>query len=173
MPAVTLDATRLREILRHPTINGTSQEPGQEAPSTSCLPARPVLPPRARAKGTSIMTNQRTVVVGVDTHADTHHAAVLDAGTGEMLADRQFRADQAGYAALAEFVLAHGEPVRFGVEGTNSYGAGLAATCTATGSRSSNRRPNRAARRLRGKSDPLGRGGRRPGSSCPRRPAGT
>ncbi|MDQ0821450.1 hypothetical protein QFZ79_003827 [Arthrobacter sp. V4I6] len=44
------------------------------------------------------MTNQRTVVVGVgvDTHADTHHAAVLDAGTGELLADRQFRADQVG-----------------------------------------------------------------------------
>ena len=72
------------------------------------------------------MTNQRTVLVGVDTHANTHHAAVLDAGTGELLADRQFRADRAGYAALAEFALAYGEPARFGVEGTNSYGAGLA-----------------------------------------------
>lgn len=102
------------------------------------------------------MTNQRTVLVGVDTHANTHHAAVLDAGTGELLADRQFRADRAGYAALAEFVLAHGEPVRFGVEGTNSYGAGLARHLRRNGVDVAEIiRPNRAARRLRGKSDPL------------------
>jgi transposase len=102
------------------------------------------------------MTNQRTVLVGVDTHANTHHAAVLDAGTGELLADRQFRADRAGYAALAEFALAHGEPVRFGVEGTNSYGAGLARHLRQNGFDVAEIiRPNRAARRLRGKSDPL------------------
>jgi transposase len=102
------------------------------------------------------MTNQREVVVGVDTHADTHHAAVLDAGTGELLADRQFRADLAGYAALAEFALAHGEPARFGVEGTNSNGAGLARQLRQNGFEVAEIvRPNRAARRLRGKSDPL------------------
>ena len=36
MPADTLDATRL-QILRRPTINGTSQEPDQ-IPSPYCLP---------------------------------------------------------------------------------------------------------------------------------------
>lgn len=110
------------------------------------------------------MTNQRTVPVGVgvDTHADTHHAAVLAAGTGELLADR------AGYAALAEFALAHGEPVRFGVEGTNSYGAGVARHLHRNGFEVAEIvRPNRAARRLRGNSDPLD-AGRRLGSSCPR-----
>ena len=102
------------------------------------------------------MTKQRTVVVGVDTHAETHHAAVLDTATGELLADQQFRADPEGYAALAAFAAAHGTPARFGVEGTNSYGAGLARHLRQSGYDVAEIiRPNRAARRLRGKSDPL------------------
>lgn len=102
------------------------------------------------------MTKSRTVVIGVDTHADTHHAAVLDTATGELLADAQFPATADGYAALAAFARLHGMPKRFGVEGTNSYGAGLARHLRELGEAVVEViRPNRAARRLRGKSDPL------------------
>ena len=36
------------------------------------------------------------VVAGVDTHADTHHVAVLDAATGGILGDKKFRTGRAG-----------------------------------------------------------------------------
>jgi len=40
---------------------------------------------------------KRRIVGGVDTHADTHHAAVV-LMNGRRLADRQFPATAAGYA---------------------------------------------------------------------------
>ena len=96
------------------------------------------------------------VVAGVDTHADTHHVAVLDAATGGVLGDKKFPTGRAGYAALVAFVCAFGQVVRFGVEGTNSYGAGLARHLRTAGHTVVEVvRPNRAERRLRGKSDPL------------------
>lgn len=99
---------------------------------------------------------QTKVVAGVDTHADTHHVAVLDGATGAILADKKFATGRAGYAALLAFVCAFGQVLRFGVEGTNSYGAGLARHLRAAGHTVVEVvRPNRAQRRLRGKSDPL------------------
>lgn len=96
------------------------------------------------------------VVAGVDTHADTHHVAVLDAATGGILGDKKFPTGRAGYAALVAFVCAFGQVMRFGVEGTNSYGAGLARHLRTAGHTVVEVvRPNRAERRLRGKSDPL------------------
>jgi len=41
-------------------------------------------------------SQQRDVIGGVDTHADTHTAAVIDA-TGRVLGTGQFSADPAGY----------------------------------------------------------------------------
>ena len=71
------------------------------------------------------MTTVRAgVIAGVDTHADTHHAALIS-DTGQHLADRSFPATPAGYQALAVFITSHGPLVRVGVEGTSSYGAGL------------------------------------------------
>lgn len=102
------------------------------------------------------MTSQGLVVAGADTHSQTHHVAVLDAATGHLLGDQQFPATLAGYRAILAFVLGFGSLVRFGVEGTNSYGAGLTRHLHAA--RVEVReviRPNRASRRLRGKSDPL------------------
>lgn len=102
------------------------------------------------------MTSARPVVAGADTHADTHHVAVLDAATGAPLGDRQFPATAAGYRAVLVFVATLGQLVRFGVEGTNSYGAGLTRFLrSAEVEVREVIRPNRAARRLRGKSDPL------------------
>ena len=102
------------------------------------------------------MTSTRLVVAGADTHSDTHHVAVLDAATGGLLGDRQFPATTAGYQAVLVFVAGFGQLVRFGVEGTNSYGAGLARSLRSADVEVREViRPNRAARRLRGKSDPL------------------
>ncbi len=64
------------------------------------------------------------VIGGVDTHSETHHAAVIDIN-GRHLGDAQFPATPAGYAALGAFLSTFGVVVRVGIEGTGSYGAGL------------------------------------------------
>jgi len=95
------------------------------------------------------------VIGGVDTHADTHHAAVIDTN-GRQLGDAKFPATAAGYVALCAFLAACGTVTRVGVEGTGSYGAGLARHLRAVGLEVVEViRPNRQARRLRGKSDPI------------------
>lgn len=102
------------------------------------------------------MTSTRPVVAGADTHSDTHHVAVLDAATGALLADRQFLATPAGYRAILAFITTLGQLIMFGVEGTNSYGTGLSRFLRdADVEVREVIRPNRAQRRLRGKSDPL------------------
>lgn len=72
------------------------------------------------------------VVAGVDTHKDTHHVAVL-ALNGAHLGDRQVPATTAGYDELARFVASFGTVRVIGVEGTNSYGAGLSRHLAAAG----------------------------------------
>lgn len=102
-----------------------------------------------------MMTSQdREVIVGVDTHADTLHAAVIDT-TGQRLDDAGFPATGAGYAALLAFAASYGRIGRVGVEGTASYGAGLADHLRAAGVDVREViRPSRQHRRRRGKSDP-------------------
>lgn len=98
---------------------------------------------------------RRRVVAGVDTHADTHHAAVLLLNGGR-LADAQFPASATGYAQLTEWLRSFGRVHAVGVEGTGSYGAGLARHLHAAGITVIEvNRPDRRARRLVGKSDPL------------------
>jgi transposase len=100
-------------------------------------------------------TPAREVVAGVDTHADTHHAAVIDT-VGQRLGDAQFPATAAGYAALVTFLISFGIVVRVGVEGTGSYGAGLSRHLRGVGMLVAEViRPNRQVRRLRGKTDPI------------------
>ncbi|HKT56067.1 MAG TPA: IS110 family transposase [Microbacterium sp.] len=95
------------------------------------------------------------VIAGVDTHADTHHAAVIDAA-GRKLGDRQFPTTEAGYLALIAFIVSFGVLLRVGIEGTGSYGAGLARVLRDHGILVSEViRPNRQIRRMRGKSDPI------------------
>lgn len=95
------------------------------------------------------------VAGGVDTHSDTHTAAVIDQ-VGRVLGTEQFPADTAGYAALLDWMRSFGQLVGVGVEGTGAYGAGLA--------RLLHRqevlvievdRPDRKTRRFQGKSDPI------------------
>ena len=98
----------------------------------------------------------RQVVAGVDTHSLTHHVAVLDAVTGQVLGDRQVPATRAGYRQAQEFLATWGLVLRWGVEGTNSYGAGISRHLRAEGHQVLEViRPDRTGRRLKGKSDPL------------------
>jgi transposase len=95
------------------------------------------------------------VTIGVDTHKDLHVAAARDQ-LGRRLGATMAPATGAGYAQLLAWAHALGEPVAWGVEGTGSYGAGLARFLIAHGQRVWEvNRPDRQARRQRGKSDPV------------------
>jgi transposase len=92
---------------------------------------------------------------GVDTHGRTHHAAAID-GTGRLLDDAEFPATAAGYRALLAWLATFGRLVKVGVEGTGTYGAGLARHLAAQGIEVVEvDRPDRKTRRRQGKSDPI------------------
>ena len=100
-------------------------------------------------------TETTNVIAGIDTHADTHHVAVINE-YGKPLADREFLAVGSGYRKIVEFITSYGSVTAVGVEGTGSYGAEIARALRGEGlSVLEVNRPNRAARRLKGKSDPL------------------
>ena len=71
---------------------------------------------------------------GVDTHADVHVAAALDA-IGGLLGVQEFPATPAGYARLLGWLGGFGTVSLVGIEGTGSYGAGLARHIAAAGVR--------------------------------------
>jgi transposase len=92
---------------------------------------------------------------GVDTHADAHVAAMVDQA-GRVLGTESFPATSEGYAKLLAWMLGHGELARAGVEGTGSYGAGLACYLAGQGVTVLEvTRPDRQRRRRHGKSDPV------------------
>ena len=92
------------------------------------------------------------VVAGIDTHADTHHVAVIDR-TGRRLADAGFPATFAGYQAILVYLAAFGAVRIVGIEGTHSYGAGITLHLQRAGLRVVEvLRPNRQFRR---ESDPI------------------
>lgn len=95
------------------------------------------------------------VTGGVDTHGDFHQAAVIDA-IGRELGTESFPATTRGYRELLAWVRGHGRLACVGVEGTGSYGKGLARFLAAQAVAVVEvNRPDRAARRSRGKSDPV------------------
>ena len=95
------------------------------------------------------------VTGGVDTHADVHVAAVVDQA-GRVLGTCSFPADETGYAGLLAWMGGHGKLAVVGVEGTGSYGAGLARYLAAQGITVLEApRPDRQRRRRHGKSDPV------------------
>ena len=92
---------------------------------------------------------------GVDAHADVHVAAALDP-IGGLLGVQEFPATAAGYASLLSWLRSFGTLAVAGVEGTGSYGAGLARHLAAAGVRVVEvDRPDRQDRARQGKSDPL------------------
>jgi transposase len=97
----------------------------------------------------------RAITGGVDTHADTHVAAALDP-IGGLLGVQEFPATAAGYARLLGWLGGFGTVALVGIEGTGSYGAGLARHVTTAGIRVVEvDRSDRQDRRRQGKSDPL------------------
>jgi transposase len=72
------------------------------------------------------------VTGGVDTHADVHVAAAVD-HNGGVLGIESFDADAAGYEALLGWLTGFGPLEQVGVEGTGSYGVGLARFLAAGG----------------------------------------
>jgi transposase len=104
---------------------------------------------------TTIVEDARAVTGGVDTHADLHVAAALDP-IGGLLGVQEFPATAAGYASLLSWLRSFGTLAVAGVEGTGSYGAGLARYLAAAGVRVVEvDRPDRQDRARQGKSDPL------------------
>jgi transposase len=107
------------------------------------------------ATTTMAHTQPPRVTIGVDTHKDLHVAAARDQ-LGRRLGTTTAPATSPGYAQLLAWARGLGEPAAWGVEGTGSYGAGLARFLAAHGQRVWEvNRPDRAARRRRGKSDPV------------------
>jgi transposase len=109
----------------------------------------------------TIVEDRRAITGGVDTHADVHVAAALDS-VGGLLGVREFPATAAGYASLLGWLGGFGTVALAGVEGTGSYGAGLAPHMAAAGvrvveaARPAGPPPERQVR-------PAGRGQRRAG----------
>lgn len=94
------------------------------------------------------------VTVGVDTHSDAHVARAKDQ-LGRLLGERTIPTTPAGYRELLTWARTFGEVEALGVEGTGSYGAGLARYLRSNGQVVIEViRPNRQARRRNGKSDP-------------------
>jgi transposase len=96
-----------------------------------------------------------TITGGVDTHADVHVAAALDP-VGGLLGVAEFPVTPAGYARLLSWLSGFGAVCLIGIEGTGSYGAGLARYAATAGIRVVEvDRSDRQDRRRQGKSDPL------------------
>jgi len=97
----------------------------------------------------------RRIAGGVDTHQDTHHAAV-ELMNGSRVADAEFPATARGYEQLLAWMRSSGRLHAVGVEGTGSYGAGLARYLASQDVKVIEvSRPDRRQRRAKGKSDPL------------------
>src|SRR3954471_2917623 len=74
----------------------------------------------------SMLAELVEVVIGIDTHKDTHTAAVVDARTGGALARATVTADPDGYAELLAVAEDHCGLRAGPVEVTGGYAAGLA-----------------------------------------------
>jgi transposase len=93
------------------------------------------------------------VTLGVDTHADTHVAAALDQ-LGRHLGTITVATTTRGFGELVEWASQFGIIDRVGIEGTGSWGAGLARWLRQEGFVVVEvDRPNRRIRRRHGKSD--------------------
>lgn len=107
----------------------------------------------ARSMNPTPMDEAVRVTVGVDTHAEQHVAAALDQ-RGRRLGSCVIPATPAGYATLLAWASAYGAIERVGLEGSGSYGAGLARWLQSRGVGVIEvDRPDRRARRRQGKSD--------------------
>ena len=102
---------------------------------------------------TTVPSRPGALIEGVDTHADIHVAPVCDP-LGAVLGTDSFPTTPAGYRRLLAFLVSFGALDPVGVEGTGSYGSGLARHLADAGVAVIEvNRPNRQVRRRYGKSD--------------------
>ena len=96
------------------------------------------------------------LVIGVDTHKDTHTEAVVAAATGVVVTQVTVPATPAGYPQLLQMPACQPGPRVWAIEGAGGYGAGLTRFLQAHAERVVELdRPKRTARRHGAKSDPL------------------
>ena len=96
-------------------------------------------------------------VVGVDTHRDTHQVEIA-LPNGAPIALTTITNDTTGYAEMLAWIVDHtpGPRLVVSIEGTRSYGIGLARAAAAAGLIVIEcEQPSRKARRGKGKSDPI------------------
>src|SRR5437588_12251885 len=108
--------------------------------------------------GSSLMlADELDYVLGVDTHRDEHVVAVVTAPAGAVVAGKTARANARGYLGLLRLAGRHAAGQRaWAIEGTGSYGAGLARYLAARGETVlEGRRIPRTGRRLPGEDDAL------------------
>jgi transposase len=91
------------------------------------------------------VTASPRVVIGADTHLDSHHL-VVSTNAGKPLADTEFPTSQAGYDDAVRWAQSFGTIVIAGVEGTSSYGAGLTWVLQARRDRGGRGQPPRSGR---------------------------
>ncbi|MGO9959673.1 MAG: IS110 family transposase [Solirubrobacteraceae bacterium] len=100
-------------------------------------------------------SNHRKIIVGVDTHKYSHVAVAIDE-IGTKIGEQHVQANRAGYAQLEAWAASLGRVSAFGIEGTGSYGVGLASFLRRSGHRIVEvNRGDRRSRRSNGKSDAL------------------
>lgn len=105
----------------------------------------------------TIVAESVDAVIGADTHRDTHTVEMCGP-TGITIATITVPNTRAGFAAVIAWVAEHapGPEIVAAVEGTRSYGVGLARALTAAGIPVVEaEQPRKADRRGRGKSDPI------------------
>lgn len=94
------------------------------------------------------------VILGVDTHLDIHVGVLINVN-GQLLGTLAVETQVSGYLKLLAWARSFGPLLRAGVEGTGTYGAGLAQVlCDHDIAVFEVNRPDRTKRRLEGKSDP-------------------
>jgi len=104
----------------------------------------------------SIALKRADVIVGVDTHKAEHVGFAID-GLGGDLGELQVLAVPSGYTELLAWADSFGPVHAFGVEGTGSYGSGLAKFLRRHGRKviECSRPPRAGERRGNGKSDAI------------------
>jgi transposase len=108
-----------------------------------------------REQGNQISPSDEQIILGVDTHKDSHVASVITV-LGVLVASAEFATTARGYHELLAWARGFGVVRRAGVEGTGSYGSALTRylrrhTITVV----EVNRPDRAARRRHGKTDTI------------------
>jgi hypothetical protein len=137
-------------------IGACTKDPLQCCPPTRLtITIAPMGDTRRNVTPSSMTQTIARVTVGIDTHAEVHVAAAFDQ-LGRPLDHLEIPTTPAGYRQLLVWARGLGPVVAFGVEGTGSYGIGLARYLVGAGCQVVEiNRPNRQTRRRRGKSDPI------------------